>query len=104
MITVLFDIVNGMFLGNSLLLLSGREKYFMVVCVKCAIANTILNYYLIPIQLARAAALNTVIFPILMFVLLLVWIDKRIFRCICEKMLFDSIAGCIFIVFICFFI
>ena len=101
MIAVLFDIIGGMFLGNSILLPSGREKYFMIVCIICAIVNCILNYFLIPLHGAHAAAFTTVICRVVMFFLLLLKIDKKIYVENIPRTLFDAIFGCVFIVLIC---
>ena len=51
----------GGFIGNIILLPSMREKYFLKSCIYAAIANFVLNLFLVPLWGAVGAAITTII-------------------------------------------
>lgn len=73
-----FNLIGGNFLGNMVLLPSGREDTFMWICCVTSAFNIILNYLLIPYGGAVAAAFTTAISSFLQMVLLLIKKDKRV--------------------------
>lgn len=74
----LFSLVGGSFLGNVVLLSSGKERLFTNILIAATILNVIANYLFIPSYGAQAAALATVAASLLMTILLLITKDKRI--------------------------
>lgn len=77
-ISFLFSLVGGSFLGNGILIPSKKEKYYMIVCCITAVVNIILNLILIPPLGAVGASIATAANGFLIFVLLLFKIDKRV--------------------------
>lgn len=73
-----FSLVGGSFLGNAVLIPSGRENYYMKVCWITAICNVGLNYLLIPRFGANGAAFATAFNGLIILVLLLFNVDKQI--------------------------
>ncbi|MBQ8780986.1 MAG: oligosaccharide flippase family protein [Oscillospiraceae bacterium] len=97
-----FSLVGGSFLGNGILLPMGEEKYYMKVCLITAACNVILNYIFIPLFQADAAAATSAFNGFLIFILLLLRVDKRIKIKNIGKVFFSPVVGCLFIVLICF--
>ena len=78
LISFLFSLVGGSFLGNIVLLPSGNEKKFMIICCISTVVNVIANAFLIPVFGAYAAAGTTAFSSLLIMIMLLVSVDKRI--------------------------
>lgn len=77
-LSFMFSLVGGSFLGNAVLIPSGRENYYMKVCWITAACNVGLNYLLIPRFGANGAAMATAFNGFIIFVLLLLNVDKQI--------------------------
>lgn len=78
LLSFLFSLVGGSFLGNIVLLSSGKEKKFMAVCCVAMVVNVIANAIFIPHFGVNAAAATTVFASFLIFFILLVSKDKNI--------------------------
>ena len=78
MISFLFSLVGGSFLGNVVLLPSGNEKKFMIICCISTIVNIIANVFMIPLFGANGAAATTAFSSFIIMIMLIVTIDKRI--------------------------
>lgn len=78
MISFLFSLVGGSFLGNVVLLPSGNEKKFMIICCISTIVNIIANVFMIPLFGANGAATTTAFSSFIIMIMLIVTIDKRI--------------------------
>ena len=100
-ISFLFSLVGGSFLGNAVLLPMGKEKYYMVVCLITAACNVILNAIFIPLFQANAAAATSALNGFLIFILLLLKVDKRIRVEKLAQVFISPIVGCVGIVIIC---
>lgn len=77
-LSFLFSLLGGSFLGNMVLLPSKQEGTYMKICCITTIVNVILNYILIPFFGAIAAASTTAISAVIILLLLLITKDKRI--------------------------
>lgn len=73
-----FSLIGGSFLGNMVLLPSGNEKTYMIICCITAVINVGLNFLLIPEGGACAAALTTAVSSLLIMIMLLIKKDKNI--------------------------
>lgn len=100
----LFSLIGGSFLGNIVLLPSGNEKKYMVVCCITAVFNIVGNYIFIPWFGVYAAACTTAASSLLIMVLLLFTVDKRIKINKKVKLFLSPILGSICIFFICILI
>ncbi len=100
-ISFLFSLVGGSFLGNAVLIPSGRERYYMKVCWVTAICNVALNYLLIPKFGASGAAIATAFNGMLIFVLLLLNVDKNIVIDKPMDAFIGPLLGCVGIVISC---
>ena len=78
MISFAFSLIGGSFLGNMVLLPSKNENTYMWICCVTAVFNVVLNYILIPLDGAKAAAFTTALSSLLIMALLLLKKDKRI--------------------------
>ena len=78
LLSFLFSLVGGSFLGNVVLLPSGNEKQFMIICCISTVVNVIANAFLIPRWGAYAAAGTTAFSSLLIMLMLIVSVDKRI--------------------------
>ncbi|MBQ3053014.1 MAG: flippase [Clostridia bacterium] len=78
MLSFLVDIFGGSFLGNMVCLPGKRESVFMVACSVAAVVNVILNYLLIPIGGASAAAFTSGLSAVVILIWLLVKKDRRV--------------------------
>ena len=104
MIGFIFNLFGGSFLGNMILLPSKREAVFMKICLISTTVNVILNYFLIPIGGAVAAASTTAIAFLIMLVICAISTDKRIKLERIKNSIVSSIIGCLVIVFVCIFV
>ena len=93
MLSFLFDLFGGGFVGNLILLPSKKEKYFMAVCCVIAGVNVVLNCIIIPIFGASGAAGTTAFCRFLMLILLFFKIDKRIKISCSARTIFASLIG-----------
>lgn len=100
-ICFLFTLVGGSFLGNAVLIPMKQEKYYMVVCCITAVANVFLNYILIPKYSAIGASIATAFNGFLIFVLLLIKVDKRIKIPRVKTLIIGPSIGCLLIIFVC---
>ena len=78
MISFAIDLFGGSFLGNMICLPSKREKPFVESWCIAAILNIILNYFLIPIGGACAAAFTSTISTLMVLLWLIIKRDKRV--------------------------
>ena len=72
------NLVGSSFLGNLIILPSGKDKVFLLSCVIAAIINIALNLIFIPIYGIEAAATSTLVSYFIIFFILLIFIDKNI--------------------------
>ena len=101
MICYLFGLLGGSFLGNMVLLPSKRENVYMIICCIATIVNLVLNYFLIPIGGANAAAFTTAVCSLLILIMLIITKDKRIKIDKLNHILIPPIIGCSLIVLLC---
>lgn len=99
----MFSLVGGSFLGNAILIPTKREKYYMIVCMIAAVVNVVLNALLIPHFAAVGAAIATAFNGFLIFVLLLLKVDKRIHIARIGNIFASPVVGCIMIAICCHF-
>ena len=78
MCSYILDIFGGSFLGNMVCLPGKKEKVFMEACCFAAIVNVIMNFILIPIGGAGAAAFTSGISTLVILIWLLAKKDKRV--------------------------
>lgn len=78
MISFVIDIFGGNFLGNMICLPTKQEKVFMKACCVAACINVVINYCLIPLGGASAAALASGVAAFVILLWLLIKKDKRI--------------------------
>lgn len=78
MLSFIIDIFGGNFLGNMICLPTKQEKVFMEACCVAAGVNVILNYLLIPVGGASAAAFTSGVAALVIFIWLLLKKDKRV--------------------------
>ncbi len=101
MLGFVFSLYGGNFLGNTILLPSKKEKYYMIACCVMAAFNVIANYILIPRFRARGAAVTTAICSLLMLIMLELKKDKKIHIKNLSEIFVPPIIGCVLIVGIC---
>lgn len=101
MIGTIFDIIGGSFLGNMVLLPSGKERIYMRVCCLSTIVNLILNAFFIPLWGANGAAFTTIVSFFLVLVLLIHKRDKQIHLKNVWRTISISCVGCVVIFFVC---
>lgn len=101
MIGFLFTLFGGSFWGNSVLLPSGREKIFMIICCIAAVVNVITNYIFIPLYGAIAAAGTTAFSALVILVTLLFTVDRNIKITRKSKLIITPVAGCVGICVVC---
>ncbi len=77
-ISLLISLFGGSFLGNVIALSSGKEMDFMKACILAAIFNVIFNAILIPKYGQYGAAFTTVCSSLIIFVYLVIKMDKNI--------------------------
>ena len=101
LISFLFSLVGGSFLGNIVLLPSGNEKQFMTICCISTVVNVIANAFLIPMFGAYAAAGTTAFSSFLIMIMLLVYVDKRIHIEAVGRLFVAPCAGSLFMSICC---
>lgn len=94
MISFLFSLFGGSFLGNIILLPSRQEKKFMNICCIAAIVNVIANYIFIPSYGVNAAAVSTAFSSLLILILLLSTVQKEIKIENMVKLFTAPVIGC----------
>lgn len=104
MISFLFSLVGGSFLGNAILIPMKKEGYYNLVCWVTAVANVILNYMLIPIYGAIGASIATGLNGVIIFLLLLLKIDKRIRILNLKQIFYGPVFGSCLLAMCCFFV
>lgn len=77
-LSFMFSLVGGSFLGNAILIPTKQEKHYMIVCCITAVANFLLNLVLIPKLAATGAAISTAFNGFIIMLLLFLKVDKRI--------------------------
>lgn len=102
-LSFLFSLVGGSFLGNAVLIPMRQEKYYMVVCLITAAVNIVVNALLIPGLGAVGASISTALNGFLIFLLLLFRVDKRIKVERLLQVFFGPVIGCIAILLCCYF-
>ena len=102
MIGFIISLVGGNFLGNTILLPSKQEKYYMIVCCIAAVCNVVGNYALIPLFAAKAAAGVTAACSLIILVMLLFKIDKNVKIERWGRLIATPLIGCAGIVAVCF--
>ena len=98
----MFSLVGGSFLGNAILIPMKNERYYMIVCLITAGCNIIINALLIPQFGAVGASIATAMNGFLIFLFMLLKVDKRIKIDGLKKVFFEPIVGCFGIVLCCF--
>lgn len=78
MICFIFSLLGGSFLGNIVLLPSKREGVYLVVCFVATVIKLVMNYFMIPLGGANAAAWATAVSSFVIMTLLIITKDKRI--------------------------
>jgi len=101
MVSLIFTLFGGDFLGNSILLPAKKEKSFMMICCITAIVNVIMNYVFIPLYGAKAAAGTTTFCAFLMMIMLYLIVDKRIKIVRLSYVMITPLIGCLGIILIC---
>ena len=101
MISFLFSIVGGSFLGNMVFLPAKQEKKYMIICCAATIINVIANYFVIPYWGAIAASGTTAISSLVITILLFIFVDKRIKINGIKSLVISPIIGTIVIVLFC---
>lgn len=101
-LSFMFSLVGGSFLGNAILIPTKQEKYYMIVCCITAVANCFLNWLLIPKLAATGAAISTAFNGFLIMVLLFFKIDKRIKIERIPSVFIGPLIGCAAIAACCF--
>ena len=96
-----FNLFGASFFGNIVLLPSKNEKVFMKICCMTAVVNLILNYILIPLYGAPAAAATTSFCDLFMLILFLVTKDRAIKIVRVGNLVIPPIIGSILIIPIC---
>lgn len=104
MVGFMISLIGGSFLGNMVLLPSKREDIYMVVCCVATAINLVMNYFMIPLWGANAAAFTTTFASLVMMILLIVLRDKRVKLDYIGKTIFAPAFGCLLIVFSCLLI
>lgn len=104
---MLFSIFSWIF-SDCILLPAKRERYLLKSTIITAIINIILNLVLIPFWTYNATAVSTVISELLAMMINGYYGRDIIANAIKEKFvirnIFDSLTGCIFIIFVCFYV
>jgi len=101
MIGYIFDLFGNSFLGNIVCLPLKQEKKYMYIWLTTSVLNIILNFFLIPMYGAAAAAFTTALSYCISLILLIVTNDRRIRINKLYKALLSPIYGCIMIVVVC---
>ena len=100
-LSFMFSLVGGSFLGNAILIPMGKEKYYMIVCCITAAVNVFLNALLIPKYAAVGASISTAFNGFLIMAFLMINVDKRIKVNGIISLFFKPIIGCLVVVLCC---
>lgn len=100
-LTFMFSLVGGSFLGNAILIPMKKEKYYMIVCLITALVNVFLNAMLIPKFSAIGASIATACNGLLILILLSLKKDKKIKIEKIKDIFIAPILGCIIIAIVC---
>ena len=100
-LSLMFSLVGGSFLGNAILIPMKKEKYYMIICIITAVANVLLNILLIPKFAAVGASISTAFNGLLIMILLMFKVDKRIKIDKARSLFIYPILGCVGIVACC---
>lgn len=87
----------GGFLGNMIMIPSGRENISLYSSIASASVNLVLNLILIPKWGIEAAAFTTALSMLIGFLFKLPFVDKNISICPQKDMIVGPIIGCMFI-------
>lgn len=99
--SMILSLFGGSFLGNIVLLSSGKEKTYMWICALVALVNMGIGYFAIPIYRQVGAAFAGVGTSITMLLVLLLTMDKRIkITGLLEKVI-GPVVGCVAIYLFC---
>ena len=104
MLAFVFSIFGGSFIGNLILLPSKREKKFLLAFLISVIINLVLNWLLIPIGGATAAAFTTMIAELILLLILRLYVEKEICLMSFKKVLLAPLVGSVLIFAWCFLI
>ncbi len=104
MFSFLFSLLGGSFLGNVVLLSSGKEKAYMIICCVTAALNVVLNAILIPVLGAVGATITTAFCSFVMLVLLMFPTRKTVKLEKIGKLFFAPILGGLLIIAYCLLI
>lgn len=86
------------YLGNLIMLPSGRDKLSFVSSLVSAIVNIVLNFILIPIFGLNAAAFTTFVSMMLGFLIKLPFVDKKLSFDFIKKDVWSPVLGCLLMV------
>ncbi len=102
-LSFMFSLVGGSFVGNAILIPNKQEKYYMYACIGTAVSNLILNLILIPYLGAMGAAIATASNGFVLMILLLFKVDKTKIKITRLANLFiGPVVGCSLIALVCF--
>ncbi len=104
LLSTFFSLVGGSFLGNIVLLPSGNEKKFMIICCISTVINVIANAILIPVFGVYAAAATTAFSSLIILILLLFSIDERIKITKIPQLFVAPSIGCIIMSICCYYL
>lgn len=98
-LALFFSLLGGL-IGNTILLPSMKENFFLKACIFSAIVNIILNLVLIPSYGLNAAAFTTLISQLIVFLLNLKHKNKEVVLINKKDLLLGPIVGSV-LIFIC---
>lgn len=104
MFSFLFSLLGGSFLGNVVLLSSGKEKNYMIICCIAAVLNVALNAVLIPAFGAVGATFTTAFSSFSMLVMLMVSTRKTVKLEKVSKLFVAPVLGALLIIAYCFLV
>ena len=96
-----FDLFGASLMGNIVFLPSNREKQYMIICCATAVINIITNYLLIPIWGSLGAAITTAFCNLIMFILFIIYREKRIRLQNIKTLMLPPVVGSICIIICC---
>ena len=100
-LSFLFSLVGGSFLGNAILIPMKQERYYMIVCIITALCNVALNAVLIPSLGAVGASIATAFNGLIILILLSIKVDKRIKIPNIKDIFVAPLLGCLAIAICC---
>ena len=101
MFSFLFSLVGGSFLGNVVLLSSGREKAYMIICCITAVLNVGLNAILIPSFGAAGAAFTTAFCSLCILMMLVIVTRKSLKLQKLVRLFISPVVGALLIIAYC---